>query len=171
MVAPPTGSQGRLKCQFFGTGAGSTRNAGVPVGARSSEHRSTISWSPRGSVRRRRGLLRAHGGARGAAVSPGASEGGKMIGWGCGKGQLRAGPTLGAFRRRPRASLFIVPCSLRIARCVVRRRFSRLRPKIPTRAARHPFKTSNLIGCSRCVRLAVPCTHFCAARHRLPAAF
>lgn len=50
-----------------------------------------------------------------------------------------AGRELGAFRRRPRPALLIVPCSADIASCVARCRFSRLRPEIPHQASRQLF--------------------------------
>jgi hypothetical protein len=72
---------------------------------------------------------------------------------------------LGAFRRRPRPALLSILSALDSARCAMSRRFSRLRPKFPTRAARHLFMTSDVMGCTWCVRLPVRCTRTLVQRH------
>ena len=77
----------------------------------------------------------------------------------------RAGRELGAFRRRPRPALLSILSSLDSARCVARRRLSRPWPKIPARAARRLFRTSDLTGYTRCVRLPVRCTRTPVRRH------
>jgi len=82
-------------------------------------------------VRLRRALPRSYGGARGAAAALRASEGRVAGVQGGGQRRGGAGRELGAFRRRPRPALLILPCAAGIARCVTRRRLARPRPKIP----------------------------------------
>ena len=110
-------------------------------------------------------MPRPYGGARGAAAALRASEG-RVAGVQGGR-QRRggAGRELGAFRRRPGPALPSVLSSLDSARCAARRRFSRLQPKILSRAARHLFRTSDLTGYTRCVRLPVRCTRTPVRRH------
>ena len=110
-------------------------------------------------------MPRPYGSARGAAAALRASDGRRM----CGQGGRRrwggAGWELGAFRRRPRPTLLSILFSLDSARCVARRRFSRPWPMIPARAARCLFRTSDLTGYTRCVRLPVRCTRTPVRRH------
>ena len=125
-------------------------------------------------------LPRPYGGARDAAAALRALEGRRMCGRAGRQRRRRAGRVLGAFRRRPRPSLLILPCSADIARCAVCRRFSRF-----------PMEDSGS-GCSAAVLCAcfsgfltvralvgalhanagpAACAYFLTAHHRPPAAF